>query len=60
MRFAFTQEQLLFQSAVRDMLQQRCSPTKLRAAWDHDDAVAAELWQQQSHMGVAAMTLPES
>jgi len=60
MRFAFTEQQLLFQTAVRDMLRECCPPEIVRAAWDDDTTVAPKLWQQLSQMGLTSMMLSEA
>ena len=37
MRFAFTDDQLAFRDAVRDLLAKECPPAAVRAAWDAAD-----------------------
>ena len=61
MRFAFTDEQLLFRDAVRDLLVKECTPTDLRALWDapSDAPREAVAWSALSSMGVIGLTAPE-
>ena len=42
MRFAFTEEQILFRDSVRGLLDKACTPSALRAAWDSD--IRSEVW----------------
>jgi len=63
MRFAFTDDQLLFRDAVRDLLAKECTPTDLRSVWDatadasdHREALA---WSALASMGVIGLTAPE-
>ena len=37
MRFAFTDDQLLFRDTVRDLLAKECQPEQVRYAWVDDD-----------------------
>ena len=37
MEFAFSEDQLAFRDAVRDLLAGTCPPEAVRAAWDADD-----------------------
>ncbi len=60
MRFAFTDDQLAFRDAVRDMLKKECTPAVVRAAWDSDDGRAAGVWSQLGDMGVLGMSAPEA
>jgi len=64
MRFAFTDEQLLFRDAVRDLLAKECTPTRLRALWEATSGggtVPAEpmAWSALASMGVIGLTTPE-
>ncbi len=60
MRFAFTDDQLLFRDAVRDMLKKECPPGVVRAAWESDNGRSAKLWSQLAEMGVLGAAAPES
>ena len=44
MRFAFTDDQLLFRDTVRDLLDKECQPEQLRYGWVDDDGRLPELW----------------
>jgi alkylation response protein AidB-like acyl-CoA dehydrogenase len=52
MQFAFTEDQLAFRDAVRDLLAGTCSPVDVRAAWDADDPWSADRWGALVEMGV--------
>ncbi|HYF45446.1 MAG TPA: acyl-CoA dehydrogenase family protein, partial [Acidimicrobiales bacterium] len=52
MDFAFTEDQLAFRDAVRDLLAGTCSPADVRAAWDADDPWSADRWEALVEMGV--------
>jgi alkylation response protein AidB-like acyl-CoA dehydrogenase len=62
MRFAFTDDQLLFRDAVRDLLEARCPPAAVRAAWDapHDAAIDRTRWRALADMGVLGVLVPEA
>lgn len=59
MRFAFTDDQLLFRDAVREFLAKECPPDVVRAAWDSDTGRADGLWQGLAELGVVGLTAPE-
>jgi len=58
-RFAFTDDQLLFRDTVRDLLDKECQPEQLRYAWVDDDGRLPELWAALGEMGVLGMQVPE-
>ena len=60
MDFSFTDDQLLFRDAVRDLLSNECSPEAVRAAWESDDGRVAGLWNRLAEMGVVGLTAPEA
>ena len=57
MRFAFTDDQLGFRDAVRDLLAKDCAPDVVRAAWSGGSERAA--WRALGEMGVLALLAPE-
>jgi alkylation response protein AidB-like acyl-CoA dehydrogenase len=59
MRFAFTEDQLLFAEGLRDMLSKECPPSRVRAVWDDGSGHAPALWAQLAEMGVLSMLVPE-
>jgi alkylation response protein AidB-like acyl-CoA dehydrogenase len=61
MRFAFTDDQLLFRDTVRELLANGCTPAAVRLAWDapHDAAVDRTRWASLAEMGVLGLMLPE-
>lgn len=60
MHFAFTEDQLLFRDAVRDLFVGECPPEAVRAAWESDDGHVPGLWDQLASMGVVGLTAPEA
>lgn len=53
MRFAFSEEQRLFQSAVRQMLEKECTPAHVRTGR------VPGLWRRLAGLGVAGLTAPK-
>lgn len=60
MRFAFTDQQLLFRDAVRDVLQKECGPEKVRQAWANESGRLPALWTALAELGITGLTAPES
>lgn len=60
MRFAFTDEQLLFRDAVRELLAKECPPEHVRAAWEQDRSHSPSLWAALAEMGVLGVAAPTS
>ena len=61
MRFAPSDDAVLFASTVRDLLAKECPPEVVRATWEPGaPAVPAELWGRLSEMGVLGALAPES
>jgi alkylation response protein AidB-like acyl-CoA dehydrogenase len=58
MRFVFTEEQRLFQRAVRDLLAKAFPPEELRASWADATGRSRERWAQLASLGVAGMLAP--
>jgi alkylation response protein AidB-like acyl-CoA dehydrogenase len=58
-RFAFTDDQLLFRDTVRDLLDKECRPEQLRGAWD-GDGLLPEVWSALAEMGVLGVQVPEA
>jgi len=52
MRFAFTDDQLDFRDAVRDLLANECPASVVRAAWENDDGRSGAAWRALAEMGV--------
>jgi alkylation response protein AidB-like acyl-CoA dehydrogenase len=59
MRFAFTDDQLAFRDAVRDLLANECPPGVVRAAWDNADGRSGAVWGALAEMGVLGAGAPE-
>lgn len=61
MRFAWTDDQLGFRDAVRDLLAKECGPAVVRAAWDAvPGALDRGVWDALDAMGVLAVLVPEA
>jgi alkylation response protein AidB-like acyl-CoA dehydrogenase len=60
MRFAFSDDQLAFRDAVRDLLEKECSAAALRDAWTNETGRVPGLWDELAEMGVVAMLVPET
>jgi alkylation response protein AidB-like acyl-CoA dehydrogenase len=60
MRFAFTDDQLLFRDTVADLLSKECSPEAVRWAWADETGRRPELWGALAEMGVIGLTVPEA
>jgi alkylation response protein AidB-like acyl-CoA dehydrogenase len=52
MRFAFSDEQLAFRDAARDLLEKECSPTAVRVAWSNDTGRVDGLWAKLGRLGM--------
>ena len=60
MRFAFTDDQLLFRDTVADLLSKECPPEAVRWAWADEGGRRPELWAALAEMGVVGLTVPEA
>src|SRR6478735_982409 len=60
MRFAFTDDQILFRDTVADLLANECSPEAVRWAWADETGRRPELWGALAEMGVVGLTVPEA
>ena len=65
MEFAFTDDQLAFRDAVRDLLAKECPPVVVRAAWTNasgrsGDESSGGAWRALGAMGVLGALVPES
>jgi alkylation response protein AidB-like acyl-CoA dehydrogenase len=60
MKFAFTDDQLAFRDAVRDLLDKECTPAHVRDAWTNETGRVPGLWEQLAAMGIVGMLAPES
>ena len=60
MRFAFSDDQLMFRATVRDLLDKECQPEHVRYAWVRDDGGLPELWLHLAEMGVIGVQAPEA
>jgi alkylation response protein AidB-like acyl-CoA dehydrogenase len=59
-RFAFTDDQLAFRDAVRDVLEKECPPAVVRDAWENSDGRSGRAWAALAEMGVLGALVPEA
>ncbi len=59
MRFAFTEDQLMFRDAVRDVLARECPPTVVRKAWEDNTGRAAAVYKTLAETGVVSAIASE-
>jgi alkylation response protein AidB-like acyl-CoA dehydrogenase len=59
-RFAFTDDQLLFRDTVRDLLAKECQPEQVRYAWVDADGRLRDVWASLAEMGVLGVQVPEA
>jgi alkylation response protein AidB-like acyl-CoA dehydrogenase len=60
MRFAWTDDQLAFRDAVRDLLAKECPPSVVRAAWEAPPGdLDLGVWEALDGMGVLSLLVPE-
>src|SRR5258708_16628043 len=60
MRFAFTDDQLAFRDAVRDLLERECPPSVVRDAWTNETGRTPTVWGHLAEMGVLGALAPEA
>jgi alkylation response protein AidB-like acyl-CoA dehydrogenase len=58
-RFAFTDHQIAFRDAVRELLGRECTPAHVREAWTSATGRVPGLWEKLADMGVVGMLAPE-
>jgi len=57
-RFAFTDDQLAFRDAARDLLERECPPAVVRAAWTSPTGRTPGAWARLAEMGVLGALAP--
>ena len=60
MRFAFSDDQLLLQSTVRDFLNAECTPKVVRALWATEGGHDPVLWSKLAELGVPGALVPDA
>lgn len=56
MKFAFTEDQIAFRDAFREVLESSCAPGVVREAWDGPNG---DLWGQLAELGLLSVEVPE-
>lgn len=59
MNFVFSEDQLAFRDAVRDLLRGQCTIDGVRSAWTNESGRVDGLWAQLAEQGVTTISLPE-
>jgi alkylation response protein AidB-like acyl-CoA dehydrogenase len=59
MRFGFSEDQLLFQSTLRDFLAKECTPALVRAIWEGETGNDTALWRKLAELGPPGLLVPE-
>jgi alkylation response protein AidB-like acyl-CoA dehydrogenase len=59
-RFEFDEEQRMLQKSVRDLLDQRCPASEVRAAWSRPDGRLPEVWGRLGELGVFGISVPQA
>lgn len=59
MRFAFTDDQLAFRDAVRDLLARECPPDVVRSAWSGAGGRSGGAWKALGEMGALGVMVAE-
>lgn len=60
MRFGFDDDQLLFQSTLRDFLAKECPPAFVRGLWASESGHDTVLWRKLVDLGVPGILVPEA
>jgi len=60
MRFSFTDDQIAFRDAVRELLEKECTSAHLRDAWTNSTGRIPGLWDKLAEMGVVGLLVPEA
>jgi alkylation response protein AidB-like acyl-CoA dehydrogenase len=59
-RFAFTEDQLAFRDAVRELLANECAPSVVRDAWGNTTGRTEDAWAHLGDMGVLGLLADEA
>lgn len=59
MQFSFNDDQLLFQTTLRDFLRNECTPELIRSLWETESGRSPKLWKMLAELGVAGLLVPE-
>jgi alkylation response protein AidB-like acyl-CoA dehydrogenase len=59
MRFAFSEDQLLFSGVLRELLEKECTAGDVRAEWASADGRSRSRWANLAEIGAVGLTVPE-
>ena len=59
MRFTFTEDQLLFQTSVRNVMSKECTPEHVRKLWETETGRSPEMWSKLAEIGLLGLLAPE-
>lgn len=60
MDFAFDEDSLLFQRALRDFLATECTPERIRSIWSSESGRCDRLWAQLTEIGLPGLEVDEA
>jgi alkylation response protein AidB-like acyl-CoA dehydrogenase len=58
-RFTFTEDQLLFQTSVRNVMSKECTPEHIRKLWETETGRSPEMWSKLAEIGLLGLLAPE-
>jgi alkylation response protein AidB-like acyl-CoA dehydrogenase len=59
-RFHFNDEQVLFQTSVRNLLEKECAAEQLRSLWETETGRSVGRWSKLAEIGLLGLLVPEA